>query len=224
MSTIEHTHHESGVTVSLRLPPFLVDNGKEVNSAVQHLFSEDDVAFSLCSEDAQSSALDLVDIAFAKAKATARNAERLKHIKKTVMFAMNIHSADKLFVRPGKLTNGNIELFPHNETGDIDVESVLHADVLLIAPLEFDYDPAQVTTIGEVEVTIVSQNPNIAQQIGFWTGGTYFLSNGYSVMECYSLGDVKNIQLGGNLPKVTKSVKNSAEITLLVEDEEPAAV
>lgn len=115
------------------------------------------------------------------------------------MFAENIGSTEMLFVQPARLEGGNYVITDQVDASNIDVDSILRADVLIVAPKGFTYNPSRVTTVKDVKVTIASKNPNKPKEIGFWSGGTYVLSSGYSIRQCYNLGRTIKIKLGGEV-------------------------
>ena len=159
------------------------------------------MSVSFLSEQDQNEAVDLLDSIVAKAKDTLLKAMKLKDLHKTVIFAENVQSGDQLYIHPGALIHDTFISSSHITTGDVDVDEIIDAQVLLVAPLRFNYQPSKATVVANVKITIESKNPNRPRRLDFSTGKTYILFNGYSIQACYNLHVTKSMTLSGLVRK-----------------------
>jgi len=179
--------------ITLKLPNYLTENAEAIGLAIGHITQSNHVALSQCTQEVQDSALGFFESLFLNAQETVRKAGKLNNLKKDVFFAKNIDSTDELCVHPGKrMPDGSIQLSSYTNVTD---ESIVDADVLVIAPADFHYDPAATTQLNNVEVQVLSKRPNNPTKVLFWSGGTYFLTSGFSVKACMYLNRTVKLEL-----------------------------
>lgn len=174
---------------------------RKTSQALQKALDGDEVSLSLMSEQDQREAAELLESVFAKAKETLSKALKLRNLEKTVIFAQNVSSGDQLYIHAGSLHNGIFTPSSEENSGDIDVNEIIDAQVLLVAPLHFDFQPSKATIVEKVKVTVESKNPNRPRRLDFSTGKTYILFNGYSIQACYNLHATKSLTLSGLVRK-----------------------
>jgi len=209
MSVITPTSSIHGVPKSSLTTPST--GSKKASHALQKVLDGDEVSLSLLSDADQLEAAELLNSIVANAKDTLLKASKLRDLYKTVIFAENVSNGDQLYIHPGSLIGGVFVPSSVNNTGDVDVNEIIDAQVLLVAPLHFCYQPSRATVVENVKISVESKNPNRPKRLDFSTGKTYILFNGYSIQACYNLHVTKSLTLSGLVRKREASQDDDAD-------------
>ena len=122
---------------------------------------------------------------------------------KDVHFVTGIDSCKKLVLHLAMRGNDGVVTLVHNESGHLP-RDIIACSFIVVSAVDQPYangiySTLEVEVVHNVKILIESARANVPGRLTFTTGGWYFLSDGYSVNNCWNLPRIFKLSLSQQL-------------------------